>query len=535
MTALFFTTTGAFSPVEQELPVDETEAGGYLETGIIDSVLWHALLPLYRRPLQVPAGEAVQLIDLFPELSDVLPSDFRLLDRYRPWDSSSIARFFMDFPVMRNLRPVLQFDYHPSRYSGNVSFYMSSAGSTGQAVHSSRFAVSPLKSLRMQGTVDFTADFARWERRSFLVKPCGWVSVQAGNFSFRDDPGLLYGRFQDDTISFEDQAGNWLYGAARTWNGLCIDVSGKKIPLFSMFNPALTCFVHARPSESIAGGSLAFVDRKNITVTGGVTALTTGGRQVNFHGRVRASNPWLKSELDYGLVPGEKVQIPLMWKTAIRCGSRHAQISLIHLSNGFFFKQSAFLHRFQTEFALDENDTLTSALTLARLAVTDTAANGFSIKPGGELWFENGSIHHGTFRMHSSFRQKVIATALVLTADFPGQVGAGAAGRMEGTFRWSPLSVLALTAYQRCSCSESGYLRYRGRLSPAVIIFSRIHLEPSVSMISESGHGSQWLTGIRQKLVLFDRNCTEFFLEQNLGGKTRRESVRFEGRASFYF
>ena len=75
----------AYSLSERELPIDETEAQLLIEDGELDQALWSRLLPLYRRPLEVPSGELSQLAELFPELAGRLPVEQSVLDRYLPW------------------------------------------------------------------------------------------------------------------------------------------------------------------------------------------------------------------------------------------------------------------------------------------------------------------------------------------------------------------------------------------------------------------------------------------------------------------
>ena len=195
--------------------------------------------------------------------------------------------------------------------------------------------------------------------------------------------------------------------------------------------------------------------------------------------------------------------------------------------------RSALLRQFRSEF--DAPDTLHSSLTLARMNVTGISGGLLRAAPRCELWFENGSIHHGTCQLQLRVHRRTVEGTVLFSTAIPGTIGTDADGSVQGTVSWTPRSSLTVASYHRYSVTRSGRRRYRGTISPAVTVFSHLRLEPTLSCITDCGASVRWLAGVRQRLVLFERTHTEFYVEREVGGGSPDESVRVEGRASFYF
>ncbi|MBN1761279.1 MAG: hypothetical protein JW863_23340 [Chitinispirillaceae bacterium] len=529
-------TAAAFSPLDQELPPDIIEAEAYLAAGLIDSTLWLQLLPFYRRPLQVPAGEAVELLEVFPELAGSIPTDERLLTRYHPWDTAARERLYSDFPVMKRLLPVLRFEYHQTKYGGSASFHMNNPVDGTPAKHSLRFGLTPAGIVRLRGTVDATSDYARWERRMLSVQPRSWATLQMGNFTMAADKGLFYGYFPDDTTTEDDVVANWKYGSARSWNGARVALSGTTAAFPFRVRPSLEAFFHRRPAESVAGASVSVAAKKMVSVSCGISRLTTDEISDDasyLHATVKVAHRRLKSELYCGITLSEEVLVPFRWYTTITTGALRTGLTVTRLPGGYSAPRSALLRQFSGE--IDDSDTLHAPVTLVRMNSTGTSGKVVSADPRCELWFRSGSIDHGTCQMQLALRGRKFNGTMLFSAEIPGTVGRDAGRSIRATTAWTPLPVLTVAMYHRCSVTERRYLRYRGTFVPAVGIFSPVRLEPSFSYIAESGRYPRCLAGIRQQLVLFDRTHTEFLVERDLSTAATAEKMRVEGRASFYF
>ena len=527
----------AFSPLDDDLPIDETGVMGYFEAGIIDSTLLTRLLPLYRRPLQVPAGEAVELLEVFPELSGFLPVEEELLARYRPWDRADQERFFSDYPVLNRLRPVLQFEYRPTRYRSTVSFFMNNPTKGTSAKHSCRFSVGPVSQVRLHGTVDATADYARWERRVLSVQPVPSARLQLGNFTMTTDRGLLYGYFPDDSLSESGIGNNWLYGSAACWNGAVAAYAPRKKILPGGYAPSLTGFVHRRPTETATGVWAAVAGKGKRGVTCGVSRLITDGNlegMTYLHTTIQAAHEGLSTDLHCGVsFAGKNTMVPLLWNGTVSTGGYRTRLTVARLPAGFSAPRSALLRQFIRE--CDTPDTLQSSIVLARIHSTVSADGPVRIGPRCELWFENGAIHHGTLQLHAALHHHSTEGTILFSAFFPGAIGSTADASVQGSFSWIPLPEVTLATFHRYRIGRNGRWRYRGRLYPEMTFFSHVNVAPDISCIIESGRFPRYLAGIRQKLMLFERTQTEFLVEQDLREYASGEHLRIEGRASFYF
>lgn len=536
-TAVCFDTAAAFSPLDDELPIDATGVMGYYEAGSIDSMQLLRLLPLYRRPLQVPAGEVVELLEVFPELSGYLPVEEAQLARYRPWDRDAQERFFSDYPVLNRLRPVLQFEYRSTGHRSSVSFFMNNPANGTPAKHSSRFSVAPVRQVRLRGTVDATSDYARWERRVLSVRPVPSIRMQLGNFTMTTDRGLFYGYFPDDSVAEHAVGDNWLYGSATCWNGVKATVASRNKTLFRGYTPSLSGFFHTRPTETVTGGWAAVAGKAKTGFTCGVSRLITDENPEGItylNTAIKATREGVSTELHCGVsFTDGKLLVPLLWNGTVSTGGYRTRLTVARLPAGFSAPRSAFLRRFAREF--DASDTLKSSIILARIHSNVTADGFVRVNPRCELWFENGNIHHGSFQLHTVLHRRITEGTLLFSVSFPGGIGSTADASVQGSFSWMPLSELAVVTFQRYRIGHNGRWRYRGRLSPEMTFFSRLHIVPAFSCVFESGHFPRYLAGARQKLMLFDRTQTEFLIEQDLREYASGEHLRIEGRATFYF
>jgi hypothetical protein len=527
----------SFSPLDNELPIDEIEAREFLDAGYLDSTLLYRLLPLYRRPLQVPTGEAVELLDLFPELAGSFPVDEKTLDTYQPWDAAAQQRFLADYPVMRRLLPLLNFDYHQTRFNSSTSFFMNRASASGASGnHSARFTVAPQSGFVLRGTVDATDDYARWERRVLAVQPAPWIRMEAGNITRTDDHGLFFGYFPERPITERDETANWLYGSARSWNGAMVELSGKGWWKPEILTPSLTGFLHVRPSETAAGGTMTVTGKKRSILSCGISRLevdSADAGELYLHSSLSVVHKRMRSDLFCGVSLSGKVLVPFIWKGTMAADGYRTQMSITRLPCGFTAPRSALLQQFSSEF--DVPDTLPAPITLARLSVNRESGRHFTTGPRAELWFEGGAINHATAQWLASMEFDRCEGRLLLSADLPGTIGSGAGGSLQGSCSWVPAPVLKVASYHRMSISKRGRNRYRGSVSPVLTLLSCLHIEPTLSLITETGHHPRYLAGVRQQMVLFEQTHTEFYIERQLDAGQTGNQMRVEGRASFYF
>ncbi|MBN1309227.1 MAG: hypothetical protein JXA18_14985 [Chitinispirillaceae bacterium] len=524
----------AFTPAEQELPLDETEAELFLEEGILDSAVWQVVLPFYRRPLEVPSGELAQLEEAFPELSGLLPMEQSELDRYLPWGDREIGRFFKDYPILAGFKPILQFDHHPARRNGAVSFYMNRSGYDTSANHSARLLITPVRQAGFNGTVDFTSNYARWERRSFLFKPVSWMSLHLGNALLFPDQGMWYGHFPADTSSRTDPKANWLYGETPTWNGLALRCSGTKKR--NGFTPGLSSFFHERTSERIVGCEVAGTVKKTISVSLGTSRLssdTMDAASLYFHGSVHLRSSLLNSEFYCGMEHGRPSRIPFSWSTVYHRDKRFVELRMIRLPARFSAPRSALLRRFVNEMEFD--DTIPAAVSLVRITTGQRTGCPVRVRPQAELWFNGTDIDHGTFYLQGDCSGKSLKSTLLLSQEFGSDDGSARWSIIQGRLEWKVIPQLCMATRHRCSFTGSGKVNYRGSIAPAILFFSFNRIEPSITFTAKGKGAPSILAGCRQKATLFERTYTEFIFQRTIVPSSSRSGFRVEGKASFFY
>jgi hypothetical protein len=232
--------------VFDELPPTEREARIRLEEGELDSSTWEVVRDFYDEPLCVPLGELRYLSDLMSWPDTRLPVTSRELSRYEPWSDDDISRFFLDFPQLQALKPILSFESRNTPHIGIVGFSSSTRSVSATPRQSLRCNVRPVNPLRFEGSADFEAGDARWERRRLSARIPALGHLQLGNFSVNPGWGLLFGYFPTSPDTRVSVGKNWLHGDSRTWNGLATDTRiGSRTELLT--------FVHHRPTESALG------------------------------------------------------------------------------------------------------------------------------------------------------------------------------------------------------------------------------------------------------------------------------------------
>ncbi len=531
---LCITELAAYLPSEYELPDDETEAQVFIKDGLLDSTLWLELQPFYRQPLDVPAGELSLLGEVFPDLIGNVPIEQSELERYLPWDDRAINRFFQDYPVMTRFKPILRFEHHQTRRSGNIAFSMNRSGYDTLARHAARCNLSPTKNVSFQGTIDFTSDYARWDRRGCAVNPFTWLSVKAGNIPLFSEQGLVYGYFPSTDNSQNDLTANWLYGGKPNWNGVALTCSGTGKD--KGLKPELTCFFHERPTERITGCNLAITRRKVLTVSLGATRCSLYSLNVApmyVHGSMKVQYPIFASELYCALENKHEVSIPFSWKNSFRYGKRTVEISLIRLPALFSAPRSNLLRRFSNE--MDGYDTLLNSISLVRMSTERKNDLPIRLNPKMELWFSGANIDHGTFQLRGEGTWQCVESSILFSQEFRKALHDDHRSIIEGVLDWKVLpSVTARTMHRYC-LTRPAVFRYRGSITPSITLRSYCLVEPCVTFMVNSGGSTSILAGCREKTALFDRAFTEFTFEKDCRAPLSGSMLRVEGRASFFF
>jgi hypothetical protein len=251
------------------LPADESEALRMLGEGALDSATWVQIEPFYNNPVCVPCGELDALALFVPERSADLPVSADALDRYEPWDTESIERFFNDYPWLREFRPIMTFSRAGATW-GAVSARYYRSGLDNYTGKQAGFDLSPISPLSFAGRFGITSEAAMVQQRSMRAgfSPLGTLSL--GNCGPPSDDGLLLGRFHAYETDSTNALDQWRYGTLRSWNGAVWRLAGEGRSAASV-----TAFGHDRPTERAAGFRSEFHPWHSVAVRAGASYLAT--------------------------------------------------------------------------------------------------------------------------------------------------------------------------------------------------------------------------------------------------------------------
>jgi hypothetical protein len=335
------------------LPYDEHSAHVELAEGRLDSAVWEKVGRFYEEPMSVPLGELADLREVFPDVPEDIPVSSEVLVLYEPWKPADIERFFNDYPYLRVFTPLMRFDVAQLPITGYCTVSMRRSGYTDAFSPSLRFGVDPFSALHAEGTITIGDSYSRWQRRRVVVQFPRGGHVQLGNVNCSLDNGLFYGYFPLAQQSYEMRSSNWLYGNARTWNGVAAEgVLGDKCKL--------TMLVHRRETESIAGIKTDVVFSRRMkcytAVSGAVSDDGPDNRDtlVAVHGGITAGNwPW-NMVLETGVNLLQAYSIPLSVTFSYGQTGTKSEFSCIRIPARFSAPRSSRLHTFYARLDIDE-------------------------------------------------------------------------------------------------------------------------------------------------------------------------------------
>ena len=337
MMILIFTSVTYCVVTEQlSLPLDQTEAEYMIKTGELDSSFWEELKPYYVEKISVPHGELFILRDIVPQLPQDIPVDNDNLEKYVPWDEKKIELFFSDYPYLQPYRQILDFNA-VLKQSGKIGFSYYKSEFSNKSRQSSQVLINPVPQIKFQSRIDFTTEFARWQRRSLDIKPTDWITLEFGNFNNSFDQGLIYGYFPYGVNSSVKD--NWLYGKTSSWNGLRITAGELKI----LSGLSVNAFFHKRHSETASGVDSKIHFTKRNWFQAGLNKLSTnnsGDDLVYFYCGSGISVSKFTSQILTAFELSRPEAVSFICKNRINSDMLSHSIDFVYIPRGYFAPRS---------------------------------------------------------------------------------------------------------------------------------------------------------------------------------------------------
>jgi len=508
------------------LPVNENEAQRMIKDGTLDSLTWDQIRFYYVQPISVPYGELNIIHQVFHCHFDSLPVDKDQLKKYEPWDKSKVDQFFRDYPFLEKYAAILEFPQRKVLKIGRAGFFLDQS-EMSQNSYGSRFSLGE-KSVKLDGNICFTEQLSRWNNRKLVVNPADWSSVQLGNYCYNNESELVYGYFPSSSKTDSSVYSNWLYGNARSWNG--ISVLLKNINILKRIDSKLHLYYHERLEEKSYGF--------HSELTAGLFKLKTGISSLfipsvldsfyYFHCSAECQitdfNFQVQSDFNY-----QKEHFPLLFSADYKRFGNLFKADLYYFPSGFYAPRSATLNR------IGEN-------------VEDTAGCG-------------GSIFFFRFRSSHSIHDNILwlpELNIKLKNGMPVTIKSSA--NISGS--WNRLNYNFRYAWIPLNSDSSGYLRHQFTAN----FFSRIGIvnlclnnSYKISAVKQSYYcfvssemnyckilevtpffsvtqniTDGYCVGIKEKLVLFEKNSIEFQIKKSLP-LADREGCNVQCNAWFLF
>jgi len=525
----------AFDLLYQQLPSDVFDAEVMIEAGEIDSTLWNQLEPFYHRPLEVPAGELMQLHDLFPEYASGLPVASEILDRYRPWNEDAVNRFCTDFPLVEKCMPVLRFDFSEQRSCGTAAFYLYPVDT--RRAHSMRVSLTPASTVRAGSDIDLTESSARFRRRFFEYRPSSRFALKAGNTTLFDDGGLFFGSFAPDVQTGSDVLKNIAAAGTPAWNGIAAKVSQ---PLLDGTASGITeVFAHYRPTESVQGMLIGIEKGKRFSGEAGYirSRLSEDERVFSFavaRGVLRSRN--YVSSITAGAHPQKPGRIPFFWENRIRAKEGSFTVNITRMPAFFDAPQSRVLQRFFKE--MDADELLSDNITLVQMTGSISGRQPVAVVPSAALWFSGGNIHHSEFSGTIRARSAIVEGNCRFTTGI-ARSEAGDMSLLLSKVDGEVTSVVSKFAVFRfvstLSLSESKFNYFRWSFAPHFSRASGSVVSPTISGVLRADGNHELVLGCRHRQALFRNTFSELHVEKSFAGVNGKGCVYVDGSAAFLF
>jgi hypothetical protein len=490
------------------LPANESEAQRMIKDGTLDSLVWDQIRFYYIQPISVPYGELYILHQVFHCHFDSLPLDRDQLNKYDPWDNSKVDQFFRDYPFLVKYAAILEFPQRKMLRIGRTGFFLDQSG-ISQNSYGSRFSLGE-KTIKFDGNVCFTEQLSRWKNRKFMISPADWGSVQFGNFCYNDESELVYGYFPSGLKTDSSVYKNWLYGNARSWNGISLEL--KNINILRRIDSKLHLYYHERLEEK-SYGFQSELKAGPFKLNTGISSLFIPSVLDSFY-YFHCSAEYLISDFNLQLQSDfnfQKKLFPLLFSVDCKRFGSLFKADFYYFPSGFYAPRSAILNR------IDEN-------------VEDTSGCG-------------GSVFFFRFRSSHSILENIFCLpeiSIKLKNGIPETIKSstnisGSWNRLDYNFRyaWMPLTSDS-TGYQRHQfsanfssrigifklCLNNSYKIYEEKQSFYCFVSSEMNyskvLEITPFFSVAKNKTDDYCLGIKEKLVLFEKNSIEFQIKQSL-------------------
>ncbi|KMQ50556.1 hypothetical protein CHISP_2549 [Chitinispirillum alkaliphilum] len=310
------------------IPSDELEGDELLNAGLIDSLTWARLRPLYSVPLSVPEGRLELITDIFSDIEEIPEKEE--LKAYEPWENRDVQRFFNDYPMLEPMRHLLCFNSVLPGTSANLTINFTKPLGDGQSSQLMRFRYSPHESVSSQGRIGIDETKARWRSRNIAIQ-LPYLKIEAGNITQPLPGKIFYGHFTNyETEKSENGRiiNNWLYPEARNWNGVTLGSSIDKI------HSDISLFYHQREGERIFGGGVG-IKKRSLELYTGISGFTLKGEQATYahlFSAYRLSH--FRFELETGADSREKIRYPLVFRSIHSVRANRLDLEFYHFPQG---------------------------------------------------------------------------------------------------------------------------------------------------------------------------------------------------------
>ncbi|MBD3392835.1 MAG: hypothetical protein GF418_12080 [Chitinivibrionales bacterium] len=487
----------------EELPSSEREARIRLEEGTLDSTIWEVVREYYDEPVSVPLGELAYLDEALTWGGQDLPVTSARLSRYEPWGPGDIDRFFDDYPGLLRLRPILSFDWRTVPHVGIARFATGTRGSAAVPRQSARFSFSPADPFRLDGSFDFEADHARWDRRRIRIRVPGLGDIQLGNFDHKPGRGMFLGYFPASDETSDHTRENWLFGDARAYNGAAVHTRvGDRA--------ALASFAHHRPTETAAGVELEISPFRHARFLAGVSGLDAETEQGprDSAGIGYAGADVFVGEWEAGVYTGAASGAPGTLPVVVRIGHRRKNTRLdgsyFRIPRAFRAPRSRMLHDVKSK--LDLRDSIAESVSGLDVAYSETFTP-FLTHSYGVLYLigESGSALETSCGL--SGREPV--TYVLRYYYRPSLDSAKTSHRLYGRIGRRLNGTVALDFSARFYARRGGYRRVKVSGEPSFDWVPAVTFSPLVSYSVNSRGEDDVVAGFCQRLRLFEKTFGE--------------------------
>lgn len=513
------------------IPQNERIGAKLVADGKLDAEFFEQIRVFYSQPIDVPQGELKILLELFPQLSFDIPLSTDQLKKYDPWDQPAIVRFFQDYPAIAQFEPILRFDIKPVDFRAKAAFVIRNSSASQMFSHGANLSVGFSESLKMDTRITFNNEYARWYRRAIYYAPTDKCSFQIGNYGTFFDKGLFYGYFHSTDASEDSRINNWLYGSARTWNGVKVQTGEKGEQNSRSFSA--TAFFHKRETEASGGAVMNIKASDKISVNSGISLLNfyRHSEYIYYaHCGIKLKFNSLNMEIQSGSEVENPGSIPLLINSRYKLNSKRINFTLVFLPKDFNAPCSYMVHKIQSN-----KDEITEAVFIISIQMVHYLKHWVSLIPSVNVQLTGQKTKSVRFRVStinslSRFKQKLTCSLI------PGCGLTDTSGyslRNTLSIYLSKKMVIGSEIdfrYQdRCSYSINGLLDIRMNLLPAMT------LQPLISFSHKKGESCSFMYGFEQVLKLQDKTYSQLKVEQSVSSRKKGELLSVEAKTSFLF